>query len=590
MFRRIHVGAIVMMAIGGLLGYAVASGKLNLVQWASTAQASPTTATDQSVAAPALPEGCCDGVGKGDLLALAAFNQNVAAKSRASGKKPNICIIWGDDIGQSNVSAYSMGLMGYRTPNIDRVAKEGMIFTDYYAEQSCTAGRASFITGQHGLRTGLTKVGLPGATLGLRKEDPTIAELLKPLGYATGQFGKNHLGDRNEFLPTVHGFDEFYGNLYHLNAEEEPELPDYPKDPAFRAKYGPRGVMDCKATDKDDPTVDPRFGKVGKQTIKDTGPLTKKRMETIDDDEANRAADFIQRQAKAGKPFFVWVNFTHMHFRTHAKPESNGQSGRWMSEYADAMIDHDKNVGTVLKSLEDAGVADNTFVMYSTDNGPHMNSWPDAAMTPFRNEKNSNWEGAYRVPCMVRWPAKIKPGSVSNQIVSHHDWLPTLLAMAGDTDVSQKLLKGYKLGDMNYKVHLDGYNLVPYLTGEADKTPRESFLYCNDDQQLTGLRYDNWKLVFMEQRAQGTLRIWSEPFTTLRVPKIFNLRLDPYERADVTSNTYYDWLLDHAFLLVPAQDYVGNFLMTFKDYPQRQKAASFNLDEVLEKLKEAPSK
>ena len=327
-----------------------------------------------------------------------ATAMGVPVLAQAQQKKPNIVIIWGDDIGQSNVSAYSMGLMGYRTPNIDRVASEGMIFTDYYAEQSCTAGRASFITGQHGLRTGLTKVGLPGATIGLQKEDPTIAELLKPLGYATGQFGKNHLGDRNEFLPTVHGFDEFYGNLYHLNAEEEPELPDYPKDPAFRAKYGPRGVLDCKATDQDDPTVDPRFGKVGKQTIKDTGPLTRKRMETIDDDTAERAVDFIERQAKAGKPFFVWVNFTHMHFRTHVKPESIGQSGRWQSEYHDVMIDHDKNVGTVLKALDDLGIADNTFVMYSTDNGPHMNSWPDAAMTPFRNEKNSNWEGAYRVP------------------------------------------------------------------------------------------------------------------------------------------------------------------------------------------------
>ena len=480
--------------------------------------------------------------------------------------------------------------MGYRTPHIDRIAKEGILFTDYYGEQSCTAGRASFITGQHGLRTGMTKVGLPGATLGLQKEDPTIAELLKPLGYATGQFGKNHLGDRNEFLPTAHGFDEFYGNLYHLNAEEEPELPDYPKDPAFRARYGPRGVMDCKASDKDDPKVDGRFGKVGKQIIKDTGPLTKKRMETIDDDIANRAVDFIERQVKAEKPFFVWVNFTHMHFRTHTKPESKGQSGRWMSEYADTMIDHDKNVGTVLKALDDAGIVDNTFVMYSTDNGPHMNSWPDGAMSPFRNEKNSNWEGAYRVPCMVRWPGKIKPGGVLNQMVSHLDWLPTLAAVAGDAEMSDKLLKGYKVGDLTYKIHLDGYNLVPHLTGQVEKSPRESFLYCTDDQQLSGLRYDNWKLVFMEQRAPGTLRVWAEPFTTLRIPKMYNLRLDPYERADITSNTYYDWMIDHAFLLVPAQEYVGKFLMTFKEYPQRQKAASFNLDEVMQKLKQGASK
>jgi arylsulfatase len=587
MFRQIRFSAVVTMAIGGLLGYAAASGKLNPTNWAQAGQPSRTAPADLRVGAQQCQEGCCDGVRKGEMIALGAHNRRVAAAAQNSGKKPNICIIWGDDIGQSNLSCYTRGLLGYPTPNIDRIAKEGMIFTDYYGEQSCTAGRASFITGQHGLRTGMTKVGLPGASLGLQKEDPTIAELLKPLGYATGQFGKNHLGDRNEFLPTVHGFDEFYGNLYHLNAEEEPELPDYPKDPAFRARYGPRGVLDCKATDKDDPTVDGRFGKVGKQIIKDTGPLTKKRMETIDDDIADRAVDFIKRHAQATKPFFVWVNFTHMHFRTHAKPASVGQAGRWQGIYHDVMIDHDKNVGSVLKALDDAGIADNTFVMYSTDNGPHMNSWPDAAMTPFRNEKNSNWEGAYRVPCMVRWPGKIKPGSVSNQIVSHLDWLPTLLAVAGDADVADKLLKGYKVEDMTYKVHLDGYNLVPYLTGQAEKCPREWFLYCNDDQQLVCLRYDNWKLVFMEQRTPGTLLIWANPFTTLRVPKIYNLRLDPYERADITSNTYYDWLLDHAFLLVPAQDFVGKFLMTFKEYPQRQKAASFNLDEIMQKLKEA---
>jgi arylsulfatase A-like enzyme len=490
-------------------------------------------------------------------------------------QRPNIVVIWGDDIGQSNVSAYSRGMMGYQTPNIDRLAGEGMMFTDYYAEQSCTAGRASFLTGQSGLRTGMTKVGLPGATLGLQKEDPTIAELLKPLGYTTGQFGKNHLGDRNEFLPTAHGFDEFYGNLYHLNAEEEPELPDYPKDPAFKAKYGPRGVLDCKASNRDDPTVDARFGKVGKQTCTDTGPLTKKRMETIDDDIANRAVDFIKRQATANRPFFVWVNFTHMHLRTHTKPESVGQAGRWQGPYHDAMIDHDKNVGTVLKALDDLGIANNTFVMYSTDNGPHMNTWPDAGMTPFRSEKNTNWEGAYRVPAILRWPGRIKPGQVSNEIVAHHDMLPTILGVAGDPQVSEKLRTGYKIGDATYKVHLDGYNLVPYLTGQATKSPRESFFYINDDQQVVALRYDNWKVVFMEQRANGQLLLWANPFTNLRVPKIFNLRTDPYERADITSNTYYDWLFDHVFLLVPAQDYVGQFLATFRDYPQRQKAASF---------------
>lgn len=519
-------------------------------------------------------------------VALPAWAQSTPPQT----KKPNIVIIWGDDVGQSNISAYSHGVMGYKTPNIDRIAREGVMFTDYYAEQSCTAGRASFITGQSGLRTGLTKVGLPGATLGLRKEDPTIAEMLKPLGYATGQFGKNHLGDRNEFLPTVHGFDEFYGNLYHLNAEEEPELPDYPKDPKFRANFGPRGVMDCKASNRDDNTIDPRFGKMGKQVCIDTGPLTKARMVGIDDDIANRAVDFIQRKAKADQPFFVWVNFTHMHFRTHTKPESIGQAGPNQSPYHDTMLDHDKNVGTVIKALDDLGLADNTIVMYATDNGPHMNSWPDAAMTPFRNEKNSNWEGAYRVPAAVRWPGKIQPGQVSNEMVSHLDWLPTLVAAAGDTQVKDKLLKGYKVGEANYKVHLDGDNLIPYLTGQATKSPRESFLYINDDQQLTGLRYDNWKIVFMEQRAPGTLRVWAEPFTTLRVPKIFNLRTDPYERADITSNTYYDWLLDHAFMLVPAQAYVGNFLASFKDYPQRQKAASFNMDEVMNKLSEGAAK
>lgn len=522
------------------------------------------------------------------MLLLAASSMLLLSISvQAKTTQPNIVIIWGDDVGQSDVSAYSKGLMGFYTPNIDRIAKEGMIFTDSYAEQSCTAGRASFITGQSGLRTGLTKVGLPGAAVGLQKEDPTIAELLKAQGYATGQFGKNHLGDRNEYLPTVHGFDEFYGNLYHLNAEEEPELSDYPKDPAFRAKFGPRGVLDCKASDTDDTTVDPRFGKVGKQVCKDTGPLTKKRMETIDDDIAARAVDFIKRQNKAGKPAFVWINFTHMHLRTHTKPESIGQAGPGQSPYHDTMIDHDNNVGTILKALDDLGIANNTFVMYSTDNGPHMNSWPDGAMTPFRSEKNTNWEGAYRVPLMIRWPDHIKPDSVSNEIVSHLDWLPTLLAIGGDKEVKEKLLKGYKVGDMTYKVHLDGDNLVPYLTGESTKSPRDSFFYINDDQQLTALRYNNWKIVFMEQRIPGTMEIWANPFTNLRVPKIFNLRTDPYERADITSNTYYDWLIDHVFLLVPAQQYVGEFLTTFKEYPQRQKADTFNLDEVFKKLQES---
>jgi arylsulfatase A-like enzyme len=490
-------------------------------------------------------------------------------------KKPNILVIWGDDIGMWNLSCYSKGMMGYRTPNIDRIAHEGMIFTDYYGEQSCTAGRAAFITGQSVFRTGLSKVGLPGAELGMRAEDPTIAELLQPLGYATGQFGKNHLGDRDEHLPTMHGFDEFFGNLYHLNAEEEPELRDYPPEkdfPNFRKNYGPRGVLHCYADGK------------GGQKIENTGPLTKKRMETVDEEFLGAAKDFIKRQHADDKPFFVWFNTTHMHFRTHAKPESLGQSGRWQSEYHDVMIDHDKHVGEMLNLLDELKIADDTIVLYSTDNGPHMNSWPDAGMTPFRNEKNSNWEGAYRVPAMVRWPGKIKAGSVSNEIVSHMDWLPTFLAAAGEPNIAEKLKKGHKAGNKTFKVHLDGFNLLPYLTDKEKKSPRISYFYFSDDGDLTGLRYDNWKIVFMEQRARGTLQIWAEPFVVLRVPKIFNLRTDPLERADVTSNTYYDWLLDHVFLLVPAQKYVGDFLATFKEFPPRQKAASFSLDQVMEKL------
>jgi arylsulfatase A-like enzyme len=495
----------------------------------------------------------------------------------SSGKKPNIVIIWGDDVGQSDISAYTRGLMGFQTPNIDRVAREGMLFTDYYAEQSCTAGRASFITGQCGLRTGLTKVGMPGADLGIKPRDVTIAQLLKAQGYATGQFGKNHLGDRDEMLPTNHGFDEFYGNLYHLNAEEEPESPDYPSEkdfPGFRKKYGPRGVIHSYALPD------------GKQKIEDTGPLTKKRMETIDDDIAARATEFLENQHKAGKPVFLWVTFTHMHFRTHPKPESVGQSGRWQSPYHDVMIDHDKNVGAVLDKIDALGLADDTIVMYSTDNGPHMNSWPDAAMTPFRNEKNSNWEGAYRVPAMVRWPGHIKPGSVCNEIVSHLDWTPTLLAAAGVPDIKEQLLKGYKIGNMTFKVHLDGYNMLPLLTGEVKKGPREEFFYFNDDGGLTALRFDNWKLIFQEQRATGTLRVWAEPFTPLRVPLIFNLRMDPYERAQITSNTYYDWCIEHVFLLVPAQQYVGKFLATFKEFPPSQRPATFNLDSVMAQLQE----
>lgn len=497
--------------------------------------------------------------------------------AKAVEKKPNILVIWGDDIGQSNLSVFTKGMMGYKTPNIDRLANEGMLFTDYYGEQSCTAGRAAFIMGQSVFRSGLSKVGLPGAAMGMRAEDPTIAELLKPLGYATGQFGKNHLGDRDEMLPCMHGFDEFYGNLYHLNAEEEPELRDYPpaKDfPNFRKNYGPRGVLHCWANPD------------GTQKIEDTGPLTKKRMETIDDDIVERASGFVKQQQKAGKPFFVWVNTTHMHFRTHEKPGSVGQAGRWQSEYHDAMIDHDKNVGQLLALLDELGIANDTFVLYSTDNGPHENSWPDAGTTPFRNEKNSNWEGAFRVPAMVRWPGHIKAGSVSTEIVSHLDWLPTFLAMAGDPDVNEKLLKGYQVGKKNFKVHLDGYNLLPYLTGKEENSPRKEFFYFSDDGDLLGLRYDNWKLAFAQQRVEGTLQIWFEPFVKTRVPYLYNLRTDPYEHASVTSNTYWDWFMDHAYLLVPAQTYVGKFLATFKEYPPRQKAASFSIDQVLQMLQQ----
>jgi arylsulfatase len=481
--------------------------------------------------------------------------------------KPNILVIWGDDIGQSNISAYTMGLMGYRTPNIDRVANEGMIFTDYYGEQSCTAGRSSFIMGQSVFRTGLSKVGLPGADLGMREEDPTIAGLLKAQGYATGQFGKNHLGDKDEHLPTNHGFDEFFGNLYHLNAEEEPENEDYPQNPEFRKRFGPRGVIKSSADG----------------SIEDTGPLTKKRMETVDDETVTAALDFIDRQHSAGKPWFVWWSGTRMHFRTHVKEELRGISGQ--DEYSDGMVEHDMHVGQLLDKLDELGIADNTIVFYSTDNGPHMNTWPDAAMTPFRGEKNTNWEGGWRVPGMVRWPGKIEAGSVSNEIMHHMDWLPTFLAAAGAPDIKEQLMQGSveSIG-RTYKVHLDGYNFLPFLTGETEETPRREIFYFSDDGDLTALRYNDWKLIFMEQRVEETFQAWAEPFIPLRVPLIFNLRRDPYERSQKTSNTYYDWLIDRAYMLVPAQAYIAGFLQTFQEFPPRQKAASFSLDQVMEKL------
>jgi arylsulfatase len=506
-------------------------------------------------------------------LALATLWTMLLTSGAMAQSQPNILVIWGDDIGQTNISAYSRGVMGYQTPNIDRIAKEGVMFTDYYGEQSCTAGRSSFITGQSVFRTGLSKVGLPGAKEGMRVEDPTIAGLLKDRGYATGQFGKNHLGDRDEQLPTNHGFDEFFGNLYHLNAEEEPENEDYPKDPEFRKRFGPRGVIKSTAGGK----------------IEDTGPLTKKRMETVDDETVAAALEFIDRQHKAGKPFFVWWNGTRMHFRTHVKKELRGISGQ--DEYSDGMVEHDMHVGELLQKLDELGIADNTIVFYSTDNGPHYNTWPDAASTPFRGEKNTNWEGGWRVPAAVRWPGKIPADTVSNQIVHHMDWLPTFVAAAGKMDVKEDLLDGYRSSALGrkYRVHLDGYNILPHLTGQSEKTPRDEIFYFSDDGDLTALRYRDWKLIFMEQRVEATLQAWMEPFVPLRIPLIFNLRRDPYERAEITSNTYYDWLLDRAYLLVPAQAYVGKFLGTFQEYPPRQKAASFSLDRVMEALEEGNS-
>jgi len=480
--------------------------------------------------------------------------------------KPNILILWGDDIGWWNISYNSRGQMGYWTPNIDRVANEGVAFTDYYAQQSCTAGRAAFITGQNPIRTGLTKVGMPGADVGLQAEDPTIAELLKPLGYATGQFGKNHLGDKDEFLPTMHGFDEFFGNLYHLNAEEEPEDPDYPKDPAFKERFGPRGVLHSRADGK------------GGQKVEDTGPLTKKRMETIDEEVTEHALRFIDDAHKQGKPFFVWYNTTAMHFRTHTAKKHEGKSGQGF--YNDAMVAHDENIGRMLDKLDELGIAEDTIVMYSTDNGPHYNTWPDAGITPFRSEKNTNWEGGWRVPAFVRWPGKFKASTVLNGIVTHQDWL--------EPDIKEKLLEGHQAGDKTFKVHIDGYNLLPYLMGEVKESPRLSFFYISDDGDILAIRYGDWKVVLMEQRAK-TLACWFEPFVPLRGPKIFNLRRDPFERADENSNTYWDWLISHAYLIYGMQAIVAQQIDAFVKFPPRQKAAAFNLDAVLRQLEETSS-
>jgi arylsulfatase len=482
--------------------------------------------------------------------------------------KPNILIIWGDDIGWFNISAYNHGIMGYRTPNIDRVAREGCLFTDWYGQQSCTAGRAAFITGQSPIRTGLTKVGLPGAALGLQPGDPTIAELLKPLGYTTGQFGKNHLGDRDEHLPTNHGFDEFFGNLYHLNAEEEPENPDYPKDPNFRKQFGPRGVIHSWANAN------------GTQKITDTGPLTKKRMETVDEDFLKSSLDFMTNADKSGTPFFCWFNSTRMHIWTHLKKASDGKTG--LGIYPDGMVEHDGHVGRLLDHLDKLGIAENTIVMYSTDNGAEVMSWPDGGTTPFRGEKNTNYEGGWRVPCAIRWPGVIKPGTVSNEIHSHQDMLPTLLAAAGEPNIVDKLKRGHKAGSKTFKSHIDGYNLMPHFSGKG-KNPRPGYLYWSDDGDLMALRYANWKVHFIDQRAEG-FKVWQEPFVSLRLPQLVNLRTDPFETAPEEATVFYSkWAIDHVFMMVPAQALVAEFLKSFQEFPPSQRPASFSIDEVLEK-------
>ena len=501
--------------------------------------------------------------------ALTALLLLAAAGAALAQSKPNILVLWGDDIGTWNISFTNRGMMGYQTPNIDRIAREGVGFTDYYAQQSCTAGRAAFIGGSVPVRSGMTKVGLPGAAQGWQKTDVTMATVLKGQGYATGQFGKNHQGDRDEHLPTMHGFDEFFGNLYHLNAEEEPENLDYPKNPAFREKFGPRGVLHTWADGK------------GGQRIENTGPLTKKRMETIDDETSDRALAFIREQHAAGKPWFVWWNATRMHFRTHVKAENRGKSGQ--DEYSDGMVEHDQHVGRFLKLLDELGVANNTVLMYSTDNGPHYNTWPDAGTTPFRSEKNSNWEGAYRVPAFVRWPGHFQAGVTLNGIVSHEDWLVTFAAIAGDNDVKDRLLKGTTINGRKYRNHVDGYNLVDYLEGKTSESPRKEFWYVNDDAQIVAARYMDWKVVFLENRGEA-FGVWREPFTELRVPLLFNLRRDPFEKSQHNSNTYNDWFLDHPYVVVPIQGLAAQFLQTMKDYPPSQTPGSFNLNGIMKQI------
>ena len=512
---------------------------------------------------------------------LFAITVSIAGAAHAQAGKPNILVMFGDDVGFWNVSAYNQGMMGYKTPNIDRIANEGAMFTDAYAQQSCTAGRAAFITGQSPIRTGLLKVGLPGAPEGLSAKDPTIAEFLRAKGYATGQFGKNHLGDRNEFIPTVHGFDEFFGNFYHLNAEEEPENVDYPQNPEFKAKFGPRGVFKCKATGaRSSLPDDPRFGPWGKQECVDTGPLTRKRMETIDYEVADAAQDFIKRQTSAGKPWFVWFNTSRMHVFTHLRPEAANKTGRGI--YADGMVEHDGHIGQMLGLLDQLGIANNTIVIWTSDNGAEVMSWPDGGTTPFRGEKNTNWEGGYRVPLVVRWPGVIKPGSKINDIISHEDWLPTLMAAVGEPGLKDSLLKGSKVGGVDYKVHLDGYNLMPAFQGQGE-WPRHDFLYWTDDGNVAGLRYDQWKLVFMEQRAES-FEVWEEPLVTLRTPKLFDLRADPFERAPEEGIGYKTWRFERIFLLAPAQAYIKQWLGSMQEFPPRQRPGSFNLSDAMDQL------
>jgi arylsulfatase A-like enzyme len=560
----------VMMA-GGLLGYVAAKSEYpRSIQAAPSQKQNKSVAANATILAPAKETKSCCASGRGRAGQLAMVAPALVASSLANatqadqGKKPNILVIFGDDVGQSNISAYTHGLVGYQTPNIDRIAKEGMLFTDYYAENSCTAGRSTFITGQCCLRTGLSKVGIPGATVGLQKGDMTIAEAIKPLGYATGQFGKNHLGDRDEYLPTAHGFDEFFGNLYHLNAEEEPERPYWPKDdPNFIQAYKPRGVLKCSADGK---TVD-------------TGPLNRKRMETVDDETTSACMDFLERQTKASKPFFCWMNFTRMHIFTHVRPEYRGKSGMPGNEYADGMWEMDQNVGKLLQKLEDLKIADNTIVIFTTDNGPNAFTWPDAATTPFRSEKDTNWEGAFRVPAMIRWPGQVKAGTISNGIFSGQDWFPTLLAAAGDPTVKERLLQGWQPegSQTKFRNHLDGYNQLDYLTGKSDKSARNEFYYFDDDGDLVAMRFGNFKFVFQEQRQPGQLTVWANPFTDLRFPMMFNLRMDPYEHAQISGSGYDKWRTDNVYLSAQAQIKAGKFLETFVEYPPSQRPAEFSI-------------